>query len=88
LNKRGNETRTEELIELAKVLDLMPLAITQTAAFINKRRPHFPVTQYLAWFKKSDRKRANLLKQEHEGASTRRDWEAKHLIYDHLANII
>jgi hypothetical protein len=47
--------------DLVKVLDLIPLAISQAAAYIQKRAPRSSVQQYLDDFRKSEGKRARLL---------------------------
>ena len=86
-NELEKETQKNDLIELAKILDFVPLAITQAAAFINNKRPRFSVAQYLASFH-TDRKRTNLLEYEQPGISSRRDWEVRHSHYAYLADII
>src|SRR5215475_6390772 len=57
----------------------MPLAIVQAAAYISQRAPRSSVQQYLKQFRKSDRKKTNLLNY-YEGGQLRRDWEAKNSI--------
>lgn len=64
--------------ELAAALEYMPLAIVQAAAYIAKRAPRCSVQQYLADFRRSDRKRTTLL--DSEAGQLRRDHEAKNSI--------
>lgn len=50
--------------DLVKVLDLISLAISQAAAYIQKRAPRNSVQQYLDDFRKSEGKRARLLSRD------------------------
>ncbi|KAF2468400.1 uncharacterized protein BDR25DRAFT_335457 [Lindgomyces ingoldianus] len=90
--KLGQQDSSEEVIELAAVLEFMPLAIVQAAAYISQRRPRYSVQQYLEDFRRSDRKRTSLL--DCEGGQLRRDWEAKnsiiitwHISFDYIRRI-
>ncbi|KAH7014907.1 P-loop containing nucleoside triphosphate hydrolase protein, partial [Ilyonectria destructans] len=56
---------------LVRVLDLIPLAISQAAAYIRKNAPRSSVQQYLDEFRKSEEKRARLL--GHKAGDLRRD---------------
>jgi hypothetical protein len=76
--KLGIEFCEEDTAELVAVLEFMPLAIVQAAAYISERAPRCSVQQYLEQFRKSDRKRMSLL--DHEGGQLRRDREAKNSI--------
>jgi tetratricopeptide (TPR) repeat protein len=67
-----------ELTELATVLEHMPLALVQAAAYISQRAPLCSVAQYLNQFRKSERKRTSLLSYDKD--HLRRDWEAKNSI--------
>jgi hypothetical protein len=67
-----------ELTELATVLEHMPLALVQAAAYISQRAPICSVAQYLDQFSKSERKRTSLLSYDKD--HLRRDWEAKNSI--------
>jgi tetratricopeptide (TPR) repeat protein len=89
LEKLGTELREEDITELAAVLEFMPLAIVQAAAYISERAPRCSVRQYLERFRKGDDKRTSLL--DHEGGQLRRDHEAKNSIiitwqisFDHI----
>jgi hypothetical protein len=64
--------------ELAAVLEYMPLAIVQAAAYISQRAPLCSVATYLEDFKKSERRRLRLL--TYDDGQLRRDWEAKSAI--------
>lgn len=46
---------------MAYALDYIPLAITQAAAYINRRAPRITISGYLKEFHKNDKKKANLL---------------------------
>ena len=63
---------------LLQVLDYMPLAITQAAAFISQRAPHVTVSKYLHDLKKSDTERARLLNKNI--IDTRRDGKSSNSI--------
>lgn len=76
--KLGVYEDSSNITELATVLEFMPLAIVQAAAYISERAPRCSVRQYLEQFQKSDRKRTSLL--DHEGGHLRRDREAKNSI--------
>ncbi|KAJ4179577.1 hypothetical protein NW767_014589 [Fusarium falciforme] len=64
--------------DLVRVLDYMPLAITQAAAFINRRAPRMSISRYLDEFRRSDKKRANLLNRD--AGDLRRDESASNSI--------
>ena len=90
--KLGKQRESQDIAELAVVLEFMPLAIVQAAAYISQRAPRYSVRQYLEDFKKSDRKRASLL--NYEGEQLRRDRDAKNSIiitwqisFDHIREI-
>ncbi|CAI7606209.1 unnamed protein product [Penicillium pancosmium] len=51
----GYQSSQEGIEELCKVLEFMPLAITQAGAFIKRRAPRCSVLQYLDDFRKNDR---------------------------------
>ena len=76
--KLGIEFDNKDITELVAVLEFMPLAIVQAAAYIFERVPRCSAQQYLEQFQKSDRKRTSLL--DHEGGELRRDREAKNSI--------
>lgn len=57
--KLNGHTDDIELRELAALLEFMPLAIAQVAAYIQKRRPRCSVRQYINKFTQSDQARTN-----------------------------
>jgi tetratricopeptide (TPR) repeat protein len=69
---------SSDVAELAAVLEYMPLAIVQAAAYISQTAPLCSVAKYLEEFKMSERKRLRLL--AHDDGQLRRDWEAKSAI--------
>jgi tetratricopeptide (TPR) repeat protein len=80
------------IAELAAVLEYIPLAMVQAAAYISQRAPRVSVAKYVDEFKKSECKRRSLLKYDIDQA--RRDWEAKNSIiatwqtsFDHVQQI-
>jgi tetratricopeptide (TPR) repeat protein len=74
----GNAAELTELTELATVLEHMPLALVQAAAYISQRAPLCSVAQYLDQFRKSEHKRTSLLSYDKD--HLRRDREAKNSI--------
>ena len=64
--------------ELVKILDLMPLAITQAAAYIRQRAPRSSIASYITDFRKSEGKKANLL--DYDAGDLRRDSSASNSI--------
>ena len=51
----------DEVLELLRNLDYMPLAISQAAAYIRQRAPRVTVSKYLKDFHRSEKDRASLL---------------------------
>ncbi|KAJ5656588.1 hypothetical protein N7507_008538 [Penicillium longicatenatum] len=76
--KLGAKTNREDIIELTKVLEFIPLAIVQAAVFIKRRAPRLSVPQYLNKCRESDSQKISLL--DHEAGHLRRDREAKNSI--------
>jgi tetratricopeptide (TPR) repeat protein len=75
--------------DLVEVLDLVPLAISQVAAYIQARAPLSSLEKYLAEFREGERKRSRLL--EHDAGDLRRDGGASNAIlttwqisFDHI----
>ncbi|KAJ5368856.1 P-loop containing nucleoside triphosphate hydrolase protein [Penicillium cataractarum] len=84
--------QAREAAQLTAVLDYMPLAIVQAAAYIKQRAPRVSVPQYLEDLQKSDHNKLSLLSRE--GRNLRRDREARNAIFltwqitfDHLRNM-
>jgi hypothetical protein len=76
--KLGTQADNSKTAELAAVLEYMPLAIVQAAAYISQRVPRYSVAKYLDDYRKSERKRTSLL--EYDDGQLRRDWEATNSI--------
>lgn len=66
------------LDELAKVLECIPLALVQAAAYINKRGIRYSVREYISDFQKSDKRASSRL--ELAAGNLRRDQEATNLV--------
>jgi hypothetical protein len=75
LGRLSNAATAENLVQ---ALDLVPLAISQAAAYIKKRLPRISAEKYLADFRKNDSKRAWLL--SHEAGDLRREGGAPNAI--------
>ncbi|KAH7131167.1 P-loop containing nucleoside triphosphate hydrolase protein [Dactylonectria macrodidyma] len=64
--------------DLVRTLDHMPLAITQAAAFINRRAPRMSIPTYLNEFRGSNKKKASILNKD--AGDLRRDESASNSI--------
>ena len=62
--KLGFVSSTDEVEQLIRALDSMPLALTQAAAFIKRRAPRMSLSRYVDEVCRSDLDRARLLKQD------------------------
>ncbi|KAK7423730.1 hypothetical protein QQX98_000920 [Neonectria punicea] len=76
-------------LDLIRELDLVPLAISQAAAYIHARAPLSSIEKYLAEFRGSEAKRLQLL--EHDAGDLRREGGASNAIlttwqvsFDHI----
>ncbi|KAF9730175.1 hypothetical protein PMIN04_012728 [Paraphaeosphaeria minitans] len=69
---------SSEITKLVAILEYMPLAIVQAAAYISNHLPQYSVAKYLDDYKRSERKRTSLL--NFDKGKLRRDWEAKNSI--------
>ncbi|KAL8366576.1 hypothetical protein RB595_010437 [Gaeumannomyces hyphopodioides] len=76
--KLGPLPDTDTAKALVQTLDLVPLAISQAAAYIQARSPLSSVGEYLAEFHKGERKRTRLL--GHDAGDLRRDGGASNAI--------
>ena len=65
-------------IQLLETLGYLPLAITQAAAYINRRAPRMTISGYLEEFRKNDKKKANLLNRD--AGDLRRDGSASNSV--------
>jgi tetratricopeptide (TPR) repeat protein len=82
----------EEITELARVLDHMPLALVQAATYIRERAPRISVRQYLIGYQANDRTKISLLNKE--AGHLRRDRAASNsvlmtwqLSFDHIKRV-
>ncbi|TGJ81185.1 hypothetical protein E0Z10_g7582 [Xylaria hypoxylon] len=69
---------TDTATKLVEALEYMPLAISQAAAYIQRRAPRTSISKYLEEFQKSEQKRSNLL--NHDFGDLRRDESAKNSV--------
>jgi tetratricopeptide (TPR) repeat protein len=77
--KLGDEiNKTDDIVELAKTLDYMPLALVQAAAYIRERAPLCSVKQYLSEYRQSDSGKTSLLNQA--AGHLRRDKETSNSV--------
>jgi Tetratricopeptide repeat len=77
-NDAKDTVDAKDTAELAAVLEFMPLAIVQAAAYIRHRTPQYSVRQYLEKFRKNDRQKSRLLGDD--TGQFRRDLDAKNSI--------
>ncbi|KAF9764479.1 hypothetical protein IL306_002800, partial [Fusarium sp. DS 682] len=63
-NRLGTLADASDTSELVASLDFVPLAISQAAAYIQRRSPRTSVAKYLADFRRSERKRVELLNED------------------------
>ncbi|KXX76355.1 Kinesin light chain [Madurella mycetomatis] len=87
--KLGSLPDVDVAAGLVQALDLVPLAISQAAAYIQARAPRSSPKKYLAEFQESERKKNRLL--EYDGGDLRRDGGASNAIlttwqisFDHI----
>jgi Tetratricopeptide repeat len=67
-----------DLQELAYILEYMPLAIVQAAAYIQQKGARYGVRQYIEAFQRNEKQKTSLL--NYEAGHLRRDAEAKNSI--------
>ncbi|RYP68551.1 hypothetical protein DL770_008416 [Monosporascus sp. CRB-9-2] len=63
-NKLKGDFDKDSAADLLLALDYIPLAITQAAAYINRRAPRVSVRTYLETMQKSDKKKGSLLNSD------------------------
>ncbi|CZS81099.1 unnamed protein product [Fusarium graminearum] len=63
-NKLNGDFDKDAAVDLLRALDYIPLAITQAAAYINRRAPRASVQTYLDAFRESDKKKGSLLNRD------------------------
>ncbi|KAM6513858.1 hypothetical protein FALCPG4_015064 [Fusarium falciforme] len=66
-NKLNGDFDKDAAADLLQALDCIPLAITQAAAYINRRAPRASVKTYLDAFRESDKKKGSLLNRDAGG---------------------
>jgi hypothetical protein len=76
--KLGTQSDGEDAIELVAMLDFMPLAIVQAAAYISQRASRCSIRQYIKKFQKTDRSKTSLL--HYKARHFRRDQDARNSI--------
>ncbi|KAK4451207.1 kinesin light chain [Podospora aff. communis PSN243] len=76
--KLGSLPDTDVAAELVQALDLVPLAISQAAGYIQARAPRSSPEKYLAEFRENERNRARLL--GYDGGDLRRDGGASNAV--------
>ncbi|KAH7636086.1 hypothetical protein B0T09DRAFT_391028 [Sordaria sp. MPI-SDFR-AT-0083] len=76
--KLGSLSDTDMAVNLVRALDLVPLAISQAAAYIQRMSPRSSPKKYLDEFRKSERNRRKLL--QYDGGDLRRDGGASNAI--------
>lgn len=77
--KLASHRSHEEISELARALDSMPLAISQAASYIRARAPRFTVQQYVSRLKKSEHSLYRVLGKTE--SDLRRDRNAENSIF-------
>ncbi|KAI0547607.1 P-loop containing nucleoside triphosphate hydrolase protein [Xylaria curta] len=90
LAKKSKESAdTDTATRFVEALEYMPLAISQAAAYIQRRAPRTSMSKYLEEFQKSEQKRSSLLNQD--SGDLRRDENAKNSVittwqisFDHI----
>jgi tetratricopeptide (TPR) repeat protein len=76
--KLDESTNEQDLEELASILEYMPLAIVQAAAYIQQKGSRYRVQRYIEAFQKNERLQTSLL--NYEAGPLRRDLDAKNSI--------
>jgi hypothetical protein len=79
LQKKLDRVREEhDLKELASILEYMPLAMVQAAAYIRQKGARYSVRRYIEAFQRNEKQQTSLL--NHEAGQLRRDPDAKNSI--------
>jgi hypothetical protein len=77
-NKLEGSFNEDGAADLLDALNHIPLAITQAAAYINRRGPRATISSYVNEFRKNDRKKVNLLNRD--AGDLRRDESASNSV--------
>jgi tetratricopeptide (TPR) repeat protein len=78
LHDPAKSANDRDLEELARILEFMPLAIVQAAAYIQQKGVRYSVRRYIEAFQKNEKQQTSLL--NYEAGHLRRDPEAKNSI--------
>ncbi|KAK4651778.1 LOW QUALITY PROTEIN: hypothetical protein QC762_0096210 [Podospora pseudocomata] len=76
--KLGSPADLDVAADLVQALDLVPLAISQAAAYIQARAPRSSPEKYLAEFRKSEHRKSSLL--QYDAGDLRRDGGASNAV--------
>ncbi|KAF2964344.1 hypothetical protein GQX73_g9228 [Xylaria multiplex] len=76
--KLGSQYDKDDGKKLVEALEYIPLAISQAAAYIQKRAPRTSVKKYLEEFRESERKQSSLL--NYDNGDLRRDRDASNSV--------
>jgi hypothetical protein len=79
-NRLGGDFDEQSAAELLRLLDNMPLAITQAAAYIQRHAPRMTIQRYIDELRKGDQSRASLLRKDIK--DIRRDGKASNSIME------
>lgn len=72
-NKLKKQHDEDGAADLLRALDYIPLAVTQAAAYINRRAPRMSIRGYLDEFRRSDKRKESLLNRGRRRSSPRRE---------------
>ncbi|KAK4660766.1 hypothetical protein QC762_0022340 [Podospora pseudocomata] len=76
--KLGSPADLDVAADLVRALDLVPLAISQAAAYIQARAPRSSLEKYLTEFRKSEHRKSSLL--QYDAGDLRRDGGASNAV--------
>jgi hypothetical protein len=62
--KLSRDVDQDAAIDLARVLDFIPLAVSQAAAYINRRAPRVSIQSYLDEFQQNEKQKRSLLNRD------------------------
>ncbi|KAH6887544.1 P-loop containing nucleoside triphosphate hydrolase protein [Thelonectria olida] len=83
------QPETDAAMELIKLLDLIPLAISQAGSYIQQRGPRMSITEYLHQFRRSEDDRCRLLEEgstdlRREGGASNSVLTTWQISFDHI----
>ncbi|KAF2500541.1 TPR-like protein [Lophium mytilinum] len=90
--KLGSSCNGDDAVKLLEMLDFMPLAITQAAAYINQRAPRITVSRYLEDLSRGDEEGVSLLKKDvgdsrRDGSSSNSIIATWQMSFEHIRQI-